>query len=164
MRGSRRRWPRLTEPRIRLRLTAFAATLLVLLQAAIGMIVNLYVTIPTGHPGAQPSEYFGGSLHSLAWAIAHGGAALAFHAALGLALVLVVIGIAIDAVRLRGRAIAVWSTIAALLVIGAGFNGASFLDFNDNTSSLLMALLAFAAVGCYAVVIFVLTDTPHGGE
>jgi hypothetical protein len=28
-------------------------------------------------------------------------------------------------------------------VIGAGFNGASFLDFNDNTRPLIMALLAF---------------------
>jgi hypothetical protein len=48
-------------------------------------------------------------------------------------------------------------------VIGAGFNGASFLDFNDNTSSLVMALLALAAVACYSAVMFVLADTPHGG-
>jgi hypothetical protein len=143
---------------------AFAATLLVLLQAAIGIVVNLYVMIPTRHPGAHPSEYFGGSLHSLAWAIAHGAVALAVHAALGLALVLIVIGIAIDGLRLRGWAISVWSTIAALLVIGAGFNGASFLDFNDNTSSLIMALLAFAAVACYSVVMFLLADAPGGGE
>jgi hypothetical protein len=143
---------------------AFAATLLVLLQAAIGMLVNLYVTIPTRHPGAHTSEYFGGSLRSLAWAIGHGAPALAVHAALGIALVVVVIAIAIAALRLPGRAIAVWSTIAALLVIGAGFNGASFLDFNDNTSSLLMALLAFAAAACYSVVMFVLADAPHAGE
>jgi hypothetical protein len=134
----------------------FAATLLVLLQAAIGMLVNLYVTIPTHHPGAHTSEYFGGSLRSLGWAVGHGAPALAIHATLGLALVVVVIAVAIAALRLPGRAIAVWSTIAALLVIGAGFNGASFLDFNDNTSSLLMALLAFAAAACYSVVMFVL--------
>jgi hypothetical protein len=34
-------------------------------------------------------------------------------------------------------------------------NGASFLDFNDNISSLLMALLPFAAVASYAVAVFV---------
>jgi hypothetical protein len=151
-----------TEPPVRLRLLAFAATLLLLLQAGIGMVVNLYVTIPTRHPGAQPSNYLGGSLHSLAWAIAHGTMALAIHAALGLALVLVTIGIAIDALRLPGRAIAVWSTIAALLVIGAGFNGVSFLDFNHDISSLVMSLLAFAAVACYSVVMFLLADAPHG--
>jgi len=27
-----------------------------------------------------------------------------------------------------------------------------------------MALLAFAAVACYSVVMFVLADAPHGGE
>ena len=142
---------------------AFAATLLVLVEAAIGMVANLYVTIPAHHPGAHPPEYFGGSLHSLGWAIAHGAVALTVHTVLGLALVLVAIALAIGALRLRGRAIAVWSTIAAALVIGAGFNGASFLDFNDSTSSLLMALLAFAAVACYSVVMFLLADAPHGG-
>lgn len=143
---------------------AFAATLLLLVQAAIGMVVNLDVTIPTRHPGAHPSEYFGGSFHSLVWAIAHGPIGLAVHAALGLALVLMVIGIAIDGLRLPGRRISVWSTIAALLVIGAGFNGASFLDFSNDTNSLIMALLAFAAIACYSVVMFLLADALHGGE
>jgi hypothetical protein len=44
---------------------------------------------------------------------------------------------------------ATWSLLGGLLVIGAGFNGASFLDFGGNISSLIMALLAFAAVACY---------------
>ncbi len=127
--------------------------LLVLAQAAIGVIVNLYVTIPTRHPGAHPSGYLGGSFHSIVWAIGHGAAALAVHATLGVALVVVVIAIAINAMRVGGRTVAVWSLLAALLVLGAGFNGASFLDFNDNTSSLIMALLAFAAVACYSVVL-----------
>jgi hypothetical protein len=104
----------------------------------------------------HPSNYFGGSLHSVTWAIAHGGVALAVHAALGIALVLIVIVVAIDALRLGGRAIAIWSSIAAALVVGAAFNGASFLDFNKNTSSLVMALLAFAAIACYSVVMFLL--------
>lgn len=68
----------------------------------------------------------------------------------------IVIGIAINALRLGGRAIGIWTSVAALLVIGAGFNGASFLDFNDNTSSLIMALLAIAAVACYSTVMFLL--------
>jgi hypothetical protein len=42
------------------------------------------------------------------------------------------------------------------MVIGAGFNGASFLDFNDNISSLIMALLAFGAIACYAIALFAL--------
>jgi hypothetical protein len=135
---------------------AFATTLLLLVQSAIGIVVNLYVAIPAQHPGAHPSDYFAGSFHSVVWAIAHGAVGLAVHAALGVALVFIVIGIAINALRLGGRAVGVCSTLAAMLVIGAAFNGASFLDFNHNTSSLIMALLAFGAVACYSGVMFLL--------
>jgi hypothetical protein len=151
-------------PTSRLRWAALAAVLLVLVQAGVGMIVNLDATIPSHHPGAHPSDYLGGSFRSVVWSIGHGPLALAIHAAFGLTLVLVVIGVSICAARLHHRAIAVWSSIAALLVIGAGFNGASFLDFNDNTSSLVMALLAFAAVGCYSVVMFLLAGLPGGSD
>lgn len=50
------------------------------------------------------------------------------------------------------------------LVIGAGFNGASFVDFNHNVSSLLMALLALGALSCYLVVLYLLPgrDLPAG--
>ena len=139
----------------------FGAMLLVLTQAAIGMVVNLYVTIPKHHPGAQPSEYFGGSFHSVIWAIGHGAAALALHTALGLALVLTVIASATEAIRSGDRSAAVWSILAALLVLGAGFNGASFLDFNDAASSLIMALLGLAAVASYAVVLLRLASPPE---
>jgi hypothetical protein len=149
--------------RARLRDMTFAAVLVLLVQAAIGIVVNLYVVIPRQHPGAHPSDYFSGSFHGVVWAIAHGAVALAVHAALGVALALIVIGIAINATRLGSRAIGVWSTIAALLVIGAGFNGASFLDFNDNTSSLIMALLAFGALACYSVAMFRLGEAPDVG-
>jgi hypothetical protein len=151
-------------PQARLRRIALGAVLLVLVQAGIGMIVNLEVTIPRHHPGAHPSDYLGGSFRSVGWAIGHGGVALAFHAAFGLALVVIVVGTGIYALRVERRAIPVWSIIAALLVIGAGFNGASYLDFNDNASSLVMALLALTAVGCYSVVMFLLADLPHRSE
>jgi hypothetical protein len=132
------------------------AIVLILVQAGIGMAVNLYVTVPASHPGAHPSDYLSGSFHSVVWAISHGALALAVHAALGLALAVMVIGVSVRAVRLRRGTVTALSVVAGLLVIGAGFNGASFLDFNDNISSLIMALLAFAAVACYAIVLFML--------
>ncbi len=134
----------------------FGAILLILVQAGIGMAVNLYVTVPVHHPGAHPSDYLSGSFHSVVWAIAHGSVALAVHAALGLALAVMVISIAVRAAGLRRRTITAWSVLGGLFVIGAGFNGASFLDFNNNVSSLIMAVLAFAAVGCYAATLFLL--------
>ncbi|MBV9944460.1 MAG: hypothetical protein JO262_20195 [Solirubrobacterales bacterium] len=85
---------------------AFAATLLLLVQASVGIAVNLYLRIPTRHLGdhsRRPSSRRPRVARSRAR--------------------LVVIAIAIDALRLRRRATVVWSSIAASLVIGAGFNG-----------------------------------------
>ncbi len=130
--------------------------MLVLVQAGIGMAANLYVTVPAHHPGARPANYLTGSFHSVAWAIAHGALALAIHAALGLALAVLVIGVAARAFVIASWPVRASSILAALFVVGAGFNGASFLDFNNNISSLIMALLAFAAVACYAVVLYLL--------
>lgn len=48
-----------------------AATLL-LVQTGIGMVVNLYVKVPTSRPGAHPANYFSGSFHSVIWALRHG--------------------------------------------------------------------------------------------
>jgi hypothetical protein len=64
--------------------------------------------------------------------------------------------VAVRAVVLRPRWVRLTSILGALLVIGAGFNGASFLDFNDNVSSLLMALLALGALSCYMVGLYLL--------
>jgi hypothetical protein len=93
----------------------------------------------------------------VAWAIAHGAAALVLHAGLGLALVVFVVGIVVHALRSGRRAVGAWSTLAGLFVIGAGFNGASFLDYAHNINSLIMALLALAAIGCYATALKLLS-------
>jgi uncharacterized membrane protein YhaH (DUF805 family) len=136
-----------------------ATNVLIIVQTGIGMVVNLYAAIPLNHPGAGASEYFTGSFHSVAWAISHGTAALAIHATLGLALAVLVVGVAVRASRLRRRAVSAWSILAALLVLGAGFNGASFLDYNHTISSLLMALFALSSLCCYSVVIYLLSST-----
>lgn len=139
-----------------LRWILLVTVLLVVVQASIGMVVNLYVAIPSHHPGAKPANYFTGSFHSVVWAVGHGAAALAVHATLGLALAVLVVGAAVHAIRAAGRAVAAWSVLGGLLVIGAGFNGASFLDFNHDISSLIMALLALGAIGSYTVALFLL--------
>jgi CHASE2 domain-containing sensor protein len=72
-------------------------------------------------------------------------------------MVVFVVGTAVHALRSVRRAIAGWSVLAALCVIGAGFNGASFLDFAHNINSLIMALLALAAIGCYATALMLLS-------
>ncbi len=137
---------------LRLRRAALAMTLLLLCQFALGMVTNLYVTIPAHHPGSQPSSYLTGSARSIGWAIAHGHGELAAHVALGLALaVLAVLIAAYATVQRRGRTLAI---AGALLTIGAGFNGAAFLDFNHNINSLIMALLFAAALTAYVTLIY----------
>jgi hypothetical protein len=61
-------------------------------QLLLGIAVNLFVKIPTDHPGANPPEYFGGVVTSVSWAILHGGLWLTLHAAWGLVLVLAAVG------------------------------------------------------------------------
>jgi cytochrome c oxidase subunit IV len=69
-----------------------------------------------------------------------------------------VIGVVARAIQSTRQSIWLWSIIGALMVIGAGFNGASFLDYKKNASSLIMALLAFGAVACFVIVLFLVSD------
>lgn len=142
-----------------LRRGALAGGLGVVIEAALGMGVNLYTTIPGHHPGSQPGEYFSGSFQSVTWALVHGPPMLILHVVVGLALGLMVAGVAVRALLARAGWAAVALVLGALLVLGAGFNGASFLDFKGQAlSSLIMALLALGAITCYLVAGFLLSE------
>ncbi len=136
------------------------AATLVLVQAGVGMVVNLYVTVPSHHSGAHPANFFVGSFQSVIWAVSQGALALAIHASLGLALVAIATTVAVRALRLRRRAVAISCVLAGLLVIGAGFNGASFLDYNLDANSLVMTVLALGALLCYLVGLYLLPSSP----
>lgn len=49
----------------RLRRMLFGAVPTILVQASLGMAVNLFVTVPIRHPGSKPSNYLAGSYHSV---------------------------------------------------------------------------------------------------
>lgn len=128
-----------------------------LVQFLAGMLVNLFVQIPDHHPGSQPSEYFAGSFQSVLWAITGSGTpTLIFHAAWGLLLVLRSLAMVVEARSMRRRAITVAAVLGFLLILGAGFNGASFLDFGEDFSSMIMATLFALATLCYATILFLL--------
>lgn len=126
-------------------------SLLLLAQFVLGQAVNLFVSIPKHHPGAQPSNYFGGSAQSIGWAIPRGGAVLAAHISLGLALVLGGIVVIILAVRSGSRVALGTAVLGGAAILGAAFNGASFLAFNKDYSSMIMAALFAVALGSYVV-------------
>lgn len=137
-----------------LRLQTFGAIVLICVQSGLGVFVNLFVSIPGRHTGSQPSDFFTGSLHSLAWAVAHGAVALYLHTLLGLLLAVMVIGMVARALSLGRRSLTTWIVLGALFTIGAGFNGASFLDYNKGVSSFIMTVLALAALLCFMVVVY----------
>ena len=123
-------------------LRTFTAIILVLLAAQFldGMLVNLYVQVPAVHPGANAPEYFSGVVQGVAWALLHAPLWLLVHAIVGLLLFLaslILIGFAIAA---RRRGWIIISVIGLFGIMAAGFNGASFMNYGHNFSSLLMSI------------------------
>ncbi len=138
----------------RLMVVNLTACALLLIQYLLGMAVNLYVTLPGRHPGAGARNYFTGAVSGLAWVIAHGPGWAAAHAAFGLALAAAALA-SIALARGQGsRAITGTSVLGALAVVGAGFNGASFLNYGHAFSSMIMAGLWALALACYLTGIF----------
>src|ERR1700677_3903888 len=113
-----------------LRRMTLGAVCLLVVQSGIGMAANLYVIVPNHHSGAHPSNYFSGSVNSIGWALSNSAAILVIHVIVGFALVLMVFNTVVRLAKLKRRSINTWAILGALFVIGAGFNGASFLDFN----------------------------------
>jgi hypothetical protein len=133
-----------------------AITLLLLsLQFLIGMLVNLFVSVPAVHPGANAANYFIGVVQGVIWVLTHGTLYLLLHAVIGLLLFLaslILIGLAIAA---RRRAWVITSILGLLGIMGAGFNGASFMNYGHNFSSLLMSIGFLLAVISYAIGFYV---------
>ncbi len=77
------------------------------------------------------------------------------HICVGPALVVASLGLAVRGVQYGWRSASVACVLGFLFVVGAGFNGANFLDFaGKNISSLIMALLALAGACCYLAVLY----------
>ncbi len=136
-------------PAARLFIANFTACCLLLVQLLLGMAANLFATIPPTHPGANARNYFAGAASVLAWVIPHGPVWIAIHAAFGLALIVLTPAAIVLARRHRTRAVLGTTTLGALAVIGAAFNGASFLNYGHDLSSMIMAALWTVAMTCY---------------
>jgi len=132
------------------------ATTLVLLvvQFVVGMSVNLYVTIPTHHPGAGSGPYLSGAVASVLWSFSSGLPLLIIHVVIGIVLLLNGVELVLHAVRShRGPAPTWLAAVGLAAILFAGFNGASFLKYNLNISSMLMSVGFAVAVVCYVVIL-----------
>lgn len=122
------------------------------LQFLTGILLNLFVILPNKHPGDSGSNYGARSWHSLVWTLSgHGGWALALHVYLGCMLVFGSLSLFTGAMIQRSRKWSVAGGMAALFTIGAFFNGMSFIDFNKNPNSMIMAACWLVAVSSLVV-------------
>ena len=121
--------------------------IVLIIQFALGISVNLYVTLPTaGHPGH--ASWFGN------------GPLLALHAALGMFLVLAAIFVLVRAIMARNATLIITSA-AELVAIGvAFFFGSSFTSKLTNGYSLGMAIAFAAALACYAIGLYAAGTRP----
>lgn len=65
-----------------------ATLLLLVLEFLIGMANNLFVDVPTSHPGAGAADYFSSAFQSVVRAFSSGIVVLVLHVGIGLALFL----------------------------------------------------------------------------
>lgn len=129
------------DPR-RLRGTAFGLLMLLLVQFALGMVVNLYVHVPAGPEGYGPAV-----------------PALVLHGLVGLALIGGSLSLAVRAVRARARQAVVPAVTAAVVLLVAASGGLEFLGSGPDVASLIMALCTAIAVCCYGLIVYRLPDT-----
>lgn len=117
-------------------------------QFLAGMTLNLFVTIPGSHPGTTGNDYFVRSGHSLVWTLSGGGGiALAIHVYIAIGLLLGSVALFVRSLRARDKLWSWCSGIASIFTLGALFNGLSFVDFNQDISSMIMASCWLIAVG-----------------
>jgi hypothetical protein len=137
-----------------LRPLAIVTVLLLLIQFLVGMLVNLFVVLPAQHPGAQAPEYFSGVVQGDWWALGHGGWELQIHVLVGLLLLLASLALLGAAIYLRRRSWIIVTVLGWLGVFLAGFNGASFLNYGHDFSSLLMTIGFLLSVIPYALGLY----------
>src|SRR6516165_5509261 len=107
---------RLTANRISgLRRASFAAFVMLVVQFALGIYVNLYVTVPSADHG-----------HGLGQAIANGPAGLTLHIVLGLLLILAALGFLVQAILARRPTLIAAAALGLLAMIGAAASGSGF--------------------------------------
>lgn len=138
-----------------LRTVAAITLLLLAIQFLIGMVANLFIQVPNVHPGTGSSNYFVGVVQGVAWALVHSELWLLLHVVVGLLLGIAAFTLLGLAIASRQRAWIVTSILGWIGVIGAGFNGASFLNYGHNFSSLLMSIGFLLAVVSYAIGFYI---------
>jgi hypothetical protein len=142
-------------PRIRgLRANALAAVVMLLIEYCLGISVNLYSTLPAGDAGKPLFSGFAG-------AVGDGPLLLSLHAFLGTLLLVTAAAALLRSSHLGARPLIALTAVAITAILVAWVAGAEFVGHAENATSLTMALATAVAIACYALVIFLLGDSPR---
>jgi hypothetical protein len=152
---------RLTGSSHRFLLVNLAGCFALVAQFLLGMVANLYVTIPEHHPGARANDFFTGAASAIGWAIPNGPGWLAAHVSLGLALIIAGLANSFWASAMRYKAYTALTVLAALATIGAAFNGLSFVNYGHDFSSMIMSALWALALTCYLACLYIAATRAH---
>lgn len=134
---------------------AFTMLLLLALQFFLGMWNNLFIDVPAAHPGQNADNYFVGVAQGIAWAITHSALlTLQLHVILGLLLLLTSIALIVAAYRVAGRAWRICAPIGTFGILAAAFNGASFINYGHDFSSMLMSVGFMIALVSYSAGLY----------
>lgn len=136
----------------RLRRGSLAVVVLLVVEYAVGMYVNLYVTVPRADHGSGLSS-----------AIANGPASLSVHAVLGLLLGLGALGLAAQSILIRHWGLIALSVTGLLATIFASVAGTGFTSTGDDSASMAMSVLTGVAVLCYVANLYVLRPITRRG-
>jgi hypothetical protein len=130
-----------------LRQASLGILILLIVQFALGIGVNLYTTLPaTGQP--HHASWFGN------------GILLALHAAIGMLLILSALAVLIRAIMARNRTLITTSAAGLAAIVLAAFYGSGFADKLTDGYSLGMALAFAAALACYTIGLYALRAHP----
>jgi hypothetical protein len=132
---------------------------ILLIQFGLGMWINLFITIPQNHPGADAPNFVVGFFQSIVWGIAHGGLLFAIHIVLGLTVVTFhpMLGILPLSVQWGPRGSVLAGAAAAVLALTAAVGGAAYLTYQQELYSLLMAMGFGGVVLCYTISLYILS-------
>jgi hypothetical protein len=136
-----------------LRRASFAAFVMLVIQFALGIYVNLYATVPSADHG-----------HGFGQAIANGPAGLTLHIVLGLLLILAALGFLVQAILARQPALIATAAVGLLAMIGAAASGSAFTSSGRDGASMAMAALAAVGLLCYGTSLFLLPRSAAGGH
>jgi hypothetical protein len=144
----------------RLRNFSFAQLLLLAVQTGLGLVANLFATLPAADQGQGLLSSFGNS-------VSKGPASVAAHAGFGMLVFVIACLLIVFSLTVRDTSVKLTSAIGWLCIAGSAVSGAAFVNANQdsnsaNYASLTMGLLTMVAFACYGWNLYVLGR--DGGE